>query len=465
MTKNNKKAKRQPKQKAKVKQQKKSAPRQKKGGSKITKLGSLLRTGGAIAGGFLGNSKLGESLGAGISRIFGQGDYKVASNSLASGGPPAFASLDTGIRFSHREYITDITSSTSFANTTYQITPTNAALFPWLSKIAYNFEEYCIKGIVFYFNTTCGSAISSTNNALGTVGMTTVYDPTDPDLGNKRECEDYGGCVAGVPSASLIHPVECKPRSNVLPRLYVMISSITNPEDWKFYSHGKLNVFTQGMQQAGVVLGELWVSYDIEFYNPKILPVGAVGAAASKISATTSTSTASQIFGTSDLPQTKGNLGASYSGSTGDIIIPAGTAAGYYYVNYMGSAGSGAWTITTSAVTSNVVITNYFQGDSSGHINAPNSATANAWHGAAMFIYKSDTNACRFKFTNAVGTITAPWQFDLTICKVPGTIAGGLDIGLSSYDHKKQTEFEVLVSKLKQALGLPDTQEDYIQMR
>jgi hypothetical protein len=390
----------------------------------ITTIGRILRSGGALAGSYFGNPTLGSTIGAGISRIFGQGDYQVTHNSLCHGGPPSFASLNTGMRVSHREYVSDVLGSIAFTNTTYQITPTNQQLFPWLSKLAYNFEEFKIHGLVFYFNTTCGSAISSTNNALGVIGMTTVYDPSDPDLASKREAEDYGGCVAGVPSSSLLHPVECKPRSNVLDRQYVQVSPVTDPDDLKFYSHGKLNIFTQGMQINNVNIGELWVSYDIEFFNPKILPIGSVGAAASKISGTVTDMTGSQIYGTATIPQTTGNLGCFYEGVSGRIVIPSGTASGYYYVSDYGSTGSSTYTADYRGASSNITFVNYFQGASTAQICTPNAATANPWHGMGTLFYKSDAKIGYIQGFVTSGIIATSHQFDVTIVKVPSSLLG-----------------------------------------
>jgi len=427
--------------------------------NRVTNLGQIFRTGGAIVGGLVGQPKMGAALGAGISRIFGQGDYQVQSNSLTQGGPPAFAGLDSGIRMAHREFVTDVLSSTAFQNTTYQITPTNSTLFPWLSKIAVNFEEYAIRGMVFYYNTTSGNAVSSTNNALGVVGMTTVYDPTDPDLASKREAEDYGGCVAGVPSNSLLHPVECKPRSDVLDRLYVQISPIANAEDLKFYSKGKLNLFTQGMQQAGVTIGELWVSYDIEFYKPKILPIGSVGAAGSKLTVLNSACNSVQLFGFNNLSQVAGNLGVTYTitGGVGNLNIPSGTAAGYYLVSWSGTSNVAiAANFTITATSSNLQLVNAFQGNSVPTTSQPNASQAVPFKGQDAMVYKTDAGAASFRlYANTGDTSVATISADIFVVKVPASLGGGMDTGLQlkqtdlSLFDQQQTDF---MNKMKESI-------------
>jgi hypothetical protein len=70
----------------------------------------------------------------------------------------------------------DINGSTAFTNTSFNINPSNALLFPWLSNIAANFSEYRFKNLRFCFNSTSANALNSTNTALGQVIMTTNYN-------------------------------------------------------------------------------------------------------------------------------------------------------------------------------------------------------------------------------------------------------------------------------------------------
>jgi len=436
----------------------------------ITPFGQVLRTGGRIAGAFLGNQALGQTIGEGISRIFGQGQYTIEQNTLVNQGPPSFASLESGMRIHHREFVQNIQSSVDFNNTTFQISPTNSTLFPWLSTIATNFDQYQFKGLVLYFSTTCGTGFASTNNGMGVVGMTTVYDPSSPPLPNKRNAEDYGGCTAGVPSASILHPVECKPSAAVLDKFYCQINSITNKEDWKFYSQGILNVFTEGMQQAGVAIGELWVTYDIVLYKPRIRPIGTIGAAASKISATTSTMTTAQVFGTADIPESTGNLGCSYVGGNGYIKIPKATPRGYYFCNWMSTTGASTVSYACNALSGNVTLTNYFQNNSASAIQAPNGSAANAWHGASVLLYKSDEEEGQFKFVTNSGSEVGPKQFDITIIKVPNSLAGASALLTSTV--QEQDLFAKFLDKLKsmpeyehltKEVALPNQSHDVIE--
>lgn len=370
--------------------------------AKITPAGKFLRSFGGRAGQFLGVGKqAGSYLGGVVSKIFGQGDYKIQKNSFNNGGPPAFAALNSGTRLAHREYVQEVFSSQAFANTTFDINPNNSTLFPWLAQIAPYYEEYEFHGLVFYFNTLSGDAVASTNPALGCVGMTTVYDPTDPPLSSKKECEEYVGVTAGVPARDVVHGVECKRNSNVLSRLYVLPSgdTLVNPEDKKFYSHGTLNLFTEGQQTTGNSMGELWVSYDISFYNPKILPNGTVNTVASSFNLDdTDVYTATAILGTSPLSGL-GNLGATYAATSGQgtFTLPAGTAPGVYSVivstTYPSTPGSGFYQI---AATSANIITAVGMFDDFSEPQAPGNGSTRSWQSTCVYFQKLDAFAATF---------------------------------------------------------------------
>jgi len=236
-----------------------------------TKLGNTLRMLGASVGGLIGQPQLGKLAGQTVSRIFGQGDYQVNAplkNSLM--GVPSFSPLTAGFRVRHREYIGDVSSSIAFASKVYRINPGLATTFPWMSNIAQNFEEYKIHGMVVYLNTMAGASTSGTNSALGLWGVVTAYDPNEPEFQNKQQAEAYVGAQSSVPSQSLLHGIECAPNSHIMEKMYVRSTPIDSTDNLKFYDWGKFTVFTQGSQAVNTI-GELWISYDIEFTKPRLM--------------------------------------------------------------------------------------------------------------------------------------------------------------------------------------------------
>jgi len=308
-----------------------------------TVVGKALREVGQTVGGFIGLPSFGQAVGAGISRIFGQGDYqinKVNSNTLQSGAP-AFSSLTSGFRITHREYIRDISSSSVFSSTTFNINPGVNTTFPWLSQVAANFEQYKIRGMVVYLNSSSGSAVGSTNTALGIWGVVTQYDPTEASFTNKQQAENYVGCQSAVPSQSLIHGIECKPSSTVIDKMYIRTGSIPDSEDLKFYDWGKFQVFTSGSQAVSVI-GELWVSYDIEFYKPR-LPSGGMIAYSDWFYSTAGTQTA-PMGNPAPNPLLGSNLGTTimntFVANQGTIVFPSSAPIGLYMISICGSGGS-----------------------------------------------------------------------------------------------------------------------------
>lgn len=235
---------------------------------------------GKTIGSKFGLGGLGESVGKGLSSLFGMGDYTVKTNSLmqvpnasASSVPVFSKDGKRGIRVVEREYLGDISSgptlalgTTVFANQTYRVNPNDPLTFPWLSRIASNFDQWEPNGIVFEFIST-SSEFNGTSQALGTVILATEYDVSDPAYVNKIEMENSDYANSTKPSLTAMHGIECDPNERPIPVMYT-----GNPPagERKFYDLCNFQIATQGMSVANQNLGELWVSYDISFYKKQI---------------------------------------------------------------------------------------------------------------------------------------------------------------------------------------------------
>jgi len=224
-------------------------------------------------GGTLGRAA-GSMVGGAISRIFGGGAYTIGGNSLYTGGAPSFSASSESIRVRHREFVSDVSSSTAFSNSSWLINPGNSYLFPWLSTIAMSFETYQFHGLVCSYNPTSGTAISSTNPAQGTVVFSTNYDVLNPNFVSKQEAEAYTFTTSAVPYQPMIHPIECKPSQGLVsPKKYTTdvrnLIDLTSNDDPRLHFHGTFQSMTVGQQTSGATLGEFWVSYDIELFTPK----------------------------------------------------------------------------------------------------------------------------------------------------------------------------------------------------
>lgn len=220
---------------------------------------------GGKVGAFIGNGLQGL-----IKRVTGFGEYEIKSNTIMDKGghPPQFLTKDGSVIVSHREYLGDIQSSVAFNIDTYPINPGMSKTFPFLSRLAQNFEEYQMKGLIFEFNSTSGDSVGTTNTALGVVIGATSYNPLAPPFSNKREMESTLFVDSVKPSRSLLHPVECDPSLNQFKNLKIRVDDSV-ADDLDLFDMGLFQIATAGMQ-ASATVGELWVTYHVSLNKPRL---------------------------------------------------------------------------------------------------------------------------------------------------------------------------------------------------
>jgi hypothetical protein len=98
-----------------------------------------------------------------------------------SARPNISRSMNGDIKIAHREYVQDLVGSVAFANNQFPCNPGLASTFPWLSKLAPQYESYDFESLVFEFETT------SPTTATGTVSMAVDYDASDAAPSNQTE--------------------------------------------------------------------------------------------------------------------------------------------------------------------------------------------------------------------------------------------------------------------------------------
>lgn len=321
----------------------------------------------------MGLPNLGRSAGDFVSTIFGQGDYVVRNNSIMtrSNGVPEFKrSQDGSVIVCKSEFITDVRSSIAFNNTVLDITPTNKLMFPLLSNIASCYEEYEFLGLVFTYVPTSGSAIASTNNALGTVVLATSYDVSRPLFVSKTDAESYEFATSCAPNAGMYHPIECNPKLDILNSRYMSgpfrsapVTSIYRyDKDDNLSILGRLQLIVQGMQADQITVGELHVSYEIRLSKPRALQPGLLNpfaAASSGVSQTTYNRTNGQsILGGSSFTLSSSTFAGNnftVSKTLGKLILgglPDSTGVKItLYMNSMAGGAITAPTITLSGLT------------------------------------------------------------------------------------------------------------------
>jgi len=257
--------------------------------------GTFRSVGGAI-GGVLGGptgALAGRMLGRGLAGITGYGDYTVSQNSIIRNGGtadsgdagsidslPQFRKGKHNISVCHREYWKDLKVPVlpeAYNVETQVISPSNAALFPWLASMAKQYQMYRIKGMVVEYKSNTSDYAAS--GPLGVVGIATNYNVIDLPYPNLVAFENSEFAVVTKPSRNILHAIECAPQSGRDEWLYIRDIGNENPlliNDPRFSDFARLQVATSGLPGTpGTTLGQLWISYDIEFSKPVIPSAGA----------------------------------------------------------------------------------------------------------------------------------------------------------------------------------------------
>ncbi|AXH77953.1 MAG: viral coat protein [Cressdnaviricota sp.] len=243
--------------------------------------------GGAAIGGYVGGpagAALGRAVGSKAGDLFssvtGMGDYTVSYNTVVNPNQtPVFKNRGRSVFISHREYIQDIVTSNapgSFKIDSFELNPALSGTYPWLATIAQNFEQYRIHGMVFHFKSNSADALNSVNTALGTVILATQYNVLLSVFKNKQEMENYEFGCSTRPSQDVLHPVECDPKVTSFGPVFDVKLGGNDKGDDRLYCPGRFSIATVGQQGTSVNIGELWVTYDIEFFKPRMGDVTSV---------------------------------------------------------------------------------------------------------------------------------------------------------------------------------------------
>jgi len=247
----------------------------------------IARNIGGALGNLVGLKSLGADAGSWLARVTGMGDYTLHQNSFmrSSTGVPSFEyQSDGSVIITHREYITPLKGSQAFETTSFDICPTNNKLMPWLAIESLGYDQYEFLGLLFAYVPSSGDAIASTNNALGTLTMSTEYDVSRTVFGSKQEMAEYMFTTSEKPSEHQLHPVECNPKRDTVNARYLGSIFRTAPASQASASSnstiadnlrclGRLTVATEG-QQAVTTIGDLWCTYKVKLSKPRIPPNG-----------------------------------------------------------------------------------------------------------------------------------------------------------------------------------------------
>lgn len=302
--------------------------------AEVTALGKALRMLGGLGGGALGNlagvgapgAVIGQGLGAQLSRWLGQGDYQVATNSLlrqsASGVVPMMHQNGQSVVVRHKEFVTEVTGKTAFTvQRRLSINPGLSQTFPWLSGVAAQYTEYTIKGMVYHYVPTSGNAVSSTNAALGTVMLQTSYRANEAAPSSKVEMLNEYWSNEAKPSEPFCHPIECDPKENPFNVQYIRTGSVPSTDNVLLYDLGTTTLAVSGQQADDIVLGDLWVTYEIELRKPRLTDLTGESLPTFKASSTANINTTTP-FGTDMVESVDSTTGGASISSTAITFSP-----------------------------------------------------------------------------------------------------------------------------------------------
>lgn len=213
--------------------------------------------------------------------ITGHGDYSMSGGQL-TGSVPYIRNTKRGFIIQNREYIMDIGSGdntpTSFKIDGLNLNPGVSTTFPWLSQIARNFEEYRFSGLVFEYKTLSVDAIAASTVNIGSVFMACDYNVLHGTFPSKQAVENYEFSVSGKPSQTMMLPIECKRAETPVSTLYVRDDAmVVSASDLRLYDLGLMCIGSQGLPAPAASIGELWVTYEVEFFKPNIISSNPAG--------------------------------------------------------------------------------------------------------------------------------------------------------------------------------------------
>lgn len=176
---------------------------------------------------------------------------------------PRTTTTRQGTRVQHSELFWSARNiSKTFTSTAFEINPGNPALFPWLSRLAVNFEDYRFSKLKFHFRTRTSRFIS------GTVAMAPDYDSSDSAPTGLAEAMSYRDAANSVVynnfSISLSPAMMFSTNPHKLTRVFPSIPTAINTFD-----AGNLYIM-HVIDSDPLDFGDFWIEYDILLRSPQI---------------------------------------------------------------------------------------------------------------------------------------------------------------------------------------------------
>jgi hypothetical protein len=162
--------------------------------------------------------------------------------------------------------------------------------------------------------------------------MATQYNSLTPAFPDKRTMENYEFANSCKPSLTMMHPVECAKNQTPVDFLYIRTGAIATGSDQRLYDLGQFFIATQGMQANAGVIGELWCTFEVELYKPKL--VAGIGSELLEDHWNLKSVTNAAPFGTSSTLTNGSTLGTTLSASGLILTFPQDVSDGTFLLAY-----------------------------------------------------------------------------------------------------------------------------------
>jgi hypothetical protein len=236
-------------------------------------------------------------------------------------------------RIHHRELFTALTpqaANPAYVPQQWPINPGIPTVFPWLSNIAVNWEQYRFNKLVFHFLTRCPS------NQVGSFMVAPDYDAADAAPIDEVTMMTYEGARQDSVWKDVHVVCDVKALLGGMQKKFVRSAAPAANLDIKMYDGG--NLFTAFDVVAVGVFLKAYVEYDVTFFTPQ-LPAAGPPLAAAMYTQAGGTFNAAAPLGTVPVNSATNILAnTSYSAITGNFAsLLQDVADGVYAFNFGGT--------------------------------------------------------------------------------------------------------------------------------
>lgn len=377
--------------------------------------GGFFKRLGNIGLGALEKKMSGRGLYTGRGSYRGRGSY--VQNGLIAGGRPAmsFAGANDetqSITLGHVEYLSDVygPANTAFNNNSLNLNPGMQEVFPWLSQLAVNYEEYEFIQLIFHFRSTIDSSTAA-NGQTGTLIQATNYNPDAPAFVSKDQMMTYHGAQSGRLTDDISSGVECDPRKNAGGAIKrIRNKPLDASDDIKDYD---LGIFQYAMNNtpstfANQAVGELWVEYKVKLLKPKISSNRGEAIQTSLFGASATGINAAGPFGPSDkslLLRSNNMIPFSLTliGNKTTVVVPASVSGLFELKMFVEGAtlASGAFTLSKTGNVNDYV--DMYAVSEGGGGDAPSPLCTYVTATNILFVYRFYVKAATGGIDNTIG--------------------------------------------------------------